>query len=171
MSLRSYQIRSSRAYTLFQNVSDHVRLLQYINEFRRKAKPAQNAKAGVDGTPRPPVSVRGIEHGRLLKAIVGISRAHSTPLVLVLIPDGESMDPRSPNETPKTEDEKWWQVQSEELGIPLINAATAAWQFARRQHVFLAGFGRQSGRGHLTRSGNAFFGHEIGNDVCSLLTR
>ncbi len=81
------------------------------------------------------------------------------------------MDPRSPNETPKTEDEKWWQAQSEELGIPLINAATAAWQFARRQHVFLAGFGRQSGRGHLTRSGNAFFGHELGNDICSLLTR
>jgi hypothetical protein len=170
MLSKSYQIRSSHVFTLFQNLSDHLRLLQYLNEFRRKAESGQNAKAA-DGAPRLPASRRGVEQARLLKAIVGISRSHSTPLVLALIPDGESMDPRAPSETPKTEEEKWWQAQSEELGIPFINAATAAWQFARQQHVFLAGFGRQSGRGHLTRSGNAFFGREFGNDICSLVTR
>jgi DNA-binding transcriptional regulator YdaS (Cro superfamily) len=171
MHSRNFLTRSSRAFTLFQKLSDHSRLLQYIDDFRRK----KNARREPNGEKEKPshlsTSARWMEKARLLKAIVETSRSHSTPLALVLIPDGESMDPREPNETPKTDDEMWWENQSRELGIPFINAATSAWNFARQHRVFLSGFGQQSGRGHLTRYGNAFFGREFANEICRLLTQ
>jgi len=81
------------------------------------------------------------------------------------------MDPREAGETPKAEDELWRENQSNELGIPFVNAATSAWNFARQHRVFLSGFGRQSGKGHLTRYGNSFFGNEVAWEVCGLLRR
>jgi hypothetical protein len=174
MASRSYQARASLAFTLFQRLSDHSRFLQYVDDFRRKldAKRKAAVKAEADQRqPAPPISVRGAEKAKLLRAIVGISRSHSTPLAFVLIPDGESMDPRTPNETPKTEDEIWWQQQGEDLGVPVVNAAPAAWKFAREHRVFLAGFGRMSGLGHLTRAGHAFFGRAFANEICGSMRR
>jgi hypothetical protein len=171
MHSRDYQIRSSFAFTWFLKLSDHSRLLQYANEFRRKLSARRGSNAGNEESGGISAKKGLIEKARLLKAIVDISRSHSTPLALVLIPDGESMDPRNPNPTPATEDEIWWKEQSRELGIPFINAATDAWSFARQHRVFLSGFGRQSGKGHLTRYGNGFFGNEFAKEICNLLTR
>ena len=171
MHSKNFQIRSSLAFTLFLKLSDHSRLLQYIDDFRRKMGVKWEPRVGKEKPPHASMSSHWAEKARLLKAIVEISRSHSTPLLLVLIPDGESMDPREAGETPKTQDELWLENQSNELGIPFVNAATSAWSFARQHRVFLSGFGRQSGKGHLTRYGNSFFGNEFAWEVCGLLRR
>ena len=171
MHSRNFQIRSSLAFTLFLKLSDHSRLLQYIDEFRRKMSVKREPGVGKEKPSHVSMSGHWAEKARLLKAIVEISRSHSTPLLLVLIPDGESMDPREAGETRRTEDELWWKNQSNELGIPFVNAATRARNFARQHRVFLSGFGRQSGKGHLTRYGNSFFGNEFAREVCGLLRR
>jgi len=168
---RNYQIRSSSAFTWFLKLSDHSRLLQYANEFRRKRGARRGGKLDKEEASGLPMKAGLVEKARLLKAIVEISRSHATPLALVLIPDGESMDPRNADATPETEDEIWWAQEGAALGIPFINAAKSAWNFARQHHVFLSGFGRQSGRGHLTRYGNDFFGREFAKEICKLLTR
>jgi hypothetical protein len=171
MQSRNFQIRSSRAFTAFQQLSDHVRLLQFIDDFRRKWAASRKPKADEEKPSHPSMDDHWAEKARLLKAAVGISRSHVTPLMLVLIPDGESMDPRKAGEAPKTEDEIWWERQSAELDIPFVNAAASAWHFAHEHHVFLSGFGRRSGKGHLTRYGNSFFGEEFAKDICSLMMR
>jgi hypothetical protein len=171
MHSRNYQMRSSAAFTWFLKLSDYSRLLQYANEFRRKIGVRRGLKADREETDRISTKTGLVEKARLLKAIVGISKSHSTPLTLALIPDGESMDPRNADATPASEDEMWWEQQSIGLGIPFINAATNAWSFARQHRVFLSGFGRQSGKGHLTRYGNGFFGGEFAKEICNLLTR
>jgi hypothetical protein len=171
MQSKNYQIRSSAAFTWFLKLSDYGRLLQYADEFRRKLGVRRGLKADTEETDRISAKTSLVENARLLKAIVEISRSHSTPLALVLIPDGESMDPRSADVTPASENEMWWERQSIGLGIPFVNAATNAWSFARQHRVFLSGFGRQSGKGHLTRYGNGFFGSEFAKEICNLLTR
>jgi hypothetical protein len=171
MHSRNYRIRSSAAFTWFLKLSDYSRLLQYANEFRRKLGARRGSKADKEGSDRLSAKTGLVEKARLLKAIVEISRSHPTPLALVLIPDGESMDPRNADATPASEGEMWWEKQSIGLGIPFIDAATSAWSFARQHRVFLSGFGRQSGKGNLTRYGNGFFGEEFAKEICNLLTR
>ena len=109
------------------------------------------------------------QKARLLKAISDISKSHSTPIAIFLIPDGGEMDPRNESRPALSEDELWWEEQGRDLSIPIINPATDAWNFARNNRIFLSGFGSQSGSGHLTRYGNAFFGRELANAICDTL--
>ena len=171
MNSKTYQMRSSIEFTWFLRVSDHSRLLQYINEFRRKLTARMRPKAYKGEAAGVPTKNSSEEKARLLKAISKIAKSHSTPLVLLLIPDGEAIDPRNASAPMKSEDEIWWDKQSLDLAIPIINPATSAWNFARQSRLFLSGFGKQSGVGHLTRYGNDFIGQELANEICGLLSR
>jgi hypothetical protein len=167
MDTRTYKIRSAKAFAWFLKISDHSPLLQYINEFRRKLA-ARSRKSMMEASAESSSgsSQRGT---RLLKAISDISKSHSTPIAVFLIPDGEGMDPRNESKPALSKDEIWWEEQGRDLSIPIINPATDAWNFAHKNRIFLSGFGSQSGRGHLTRYGNAFFGQELANAICSML--
>jgi hypothetical protein len=167
MDTRTYKIRSSKAFTWFLTISDHSRLLQYINEFRRKLT-SRSRKSMMESSTESS-SGSSQQKARLLKAISDISKSHSTPIAIFLIPDGGEMDPRNESRPALSEDELWWEEQGRDLSIPIINPATDAWNFARNNRIFLSGFGSQSGSGHLTRYGNAFFGQELANAICGML--
>lgn len=167
MDTRTYRIRSSRGFTWFLTISDHSRLLQYVNEFRKKLT-FKSRKSIMEASAESSSgsSQRGT---RLLKAMSDISKSHSTPIAVFLIPAGEGMDPRNESKPALSKDEIWWEEQGRDLSIPIINPATDAWNFAHKNRIFLSGFGSQSGWGHLTRYGNAFFGQELANAICSML--
>jgi hypothetical protein len=167
MNTRTYKMRSSKAFTWFLKITDHSRLLQYMNEFRRKLT-ARSRKSMMELAAESS-SGSSQQKARLLKAISDISKSHSTPIAIFLIPDGEEMDPRNENKPVLSKDEIWWEEQARNLSIPIINPATDAWNFAHKNRIFLSGFGSQSGGGHLTRYGNAFFGQELASAICSML--
>jgi hypothetical protein len=166
----TYKMRSSSSFTWFLKISDHSRALQYFNEFRRKLARARSNRYSAASNSSP-TNDHWEQKARLLRAISGIVRSHSTPLVVLLIPDGEAIDPRNESGPTRSNDERWWDRQGSELGIPIINPTTNAWSFARQNRLFLSGFGKQSGVGHLTRYGNDFFGQELADGICGLLSQ
>lgn len=164
---RTYRIRSSRAFTWFLQISDHSRLLQYINEFRRKL--TAKSRTAITEASAELSGGSSQQKARLLKAIADIAKSHSTAIAIFLIPGGAEMDPRGESKPALTKDEIWWEEQGRDLSVPIVNPAADAWNFAHKNRVFLSGFGSQSGTGHLTRYGNAFLGQELASAICGIL--
>jgi hypothetical protein len=167
MNARTYKIRSSKAFTWFLKISDHSRLLQYMNEFRRKL--TERSRKSMMEASAELSSGSSQQKTRLLKAISDITKSHSTPIAIFLISHGKKIDPRSESKPALSKDEIWWEEQGRDLSIPIINPTTDAWNFAHKNRIFLSGFGSQSGSGHLTRYGNAFFGQELAHAICGML--
>ncbi len=165
----TYKMRSSSSFTRFLATSDHSRALQYFNEFRRKLTKARSNRFATASNSTP-TNEHWEQKAKLLGAVSRIARSHSTPIVVLLIPDGEAIDPRNESGPARSNDERLWDRLGSDLAIPIINLTTDAWRFARQNRLFLVGFGKQSGIGHMTRYGNDFFGRELAARICNLLT-
>ncbi|MDD2325781.1 MAG: hypothetical protein PHW63_07260 [Alphaproteobacteria bacterium] len=162
-----YKMRASWIYTLFQKVSDHFRLLQYLNEYRRVAFVG---KAKEQPEASDPVSRTHYWQTRfeVLEGLVKMTRAKGVPLFIVLTPAGGETETGDEPDIEKDGAIKWHEATAR-LNVPVLDVRKEFHAKSLADKTYYFGYGHESGQGHLNVYGNAVFANLLSSKLCPVL--
>ena len=155
----------------------HSRVLQIVNQVRKRAAVRSAIQGGVQTTPTTDPSRAGdLEQAwQVTDGLLGLiqeeCKQKGIPLVVGVIPFGYEVSP--PTHTQTKGDNFEYRARLDEITgrwkIPTIQMRDALARYAAEKNVFLNGFPRTApGFGHWNETGNRVAGEVMGGFICGL---
>ena len=167
----TYKLKTSGIYAFFIELSDHVRLLQFLMEAEFRARTAMTT----GNHPEPHNNSSGDDaawdaSNELIAQIANLSKSRGVPLLFALTAPDEIDPLHPPTVAVERRDERYKQIFAE-LPVDFLSIADDMRSYSVTHQVYLNGFGTLGGgTGHWNNEGNKVAAQLYAAGLCTQLS-